>query len=140
MSPTPNLELLFELEATTGESLVIGDAGTGTKAVVPVTGGTFAGPRLNGRVRGSANGDWVTMLPNGSIRLDVRLTLETNDGALILMTYEGVGRRTEQGYDLRTAPRFETGDERYRWLNEVQAVAVGTASGNSVRYSVFALS
>ena len=139
MPTNPSLEFLFELEATTGESLVIGDTGTGVRLVVPVTGGTFSGPRLSGRVRGPANGDWVTVRPDGNIRLDVRLTLETSDGALVLMTYQGIGRRQGERYELRTAPRFETGDGRYAWLNDIQALAVGSASGNTVRYEVFAL-
>jgi len=40
------------------------------------------------------------------------------------MTYGGVG--LDGGARLRTAPRFETGDERYLWLNALQAVGLGS--------------
>jgi hypothetical protein len=36
-----------------------------------------------------------------------------------------------------TAPRFETGDERYAWLNRVQAVAKGELDGTTLTYEVF---
>ena len=69
---------------------------------------------MKGTVKGPG-GDWVTSRPDGSALLDVRLLLETDDGAVILMQYKGI--LTEGGARLRTAPLFETGDERYAWLN-----------------------
>jgi len=65
--------------------------------------------------------------------------LKTEDGAAILMTYSGIGAPKEGGFELRTAPQFETGDERYTWLNSVQAVATGRPSRDSVTYEVYAL-
>ena len=72
---------------------------------------------------------------------DVRLTLHTHDGAVILMTCNGIGFRSETGESvIRTAPLFETGDTRYTWLNRVQAVGIGQLRDRStVTYDVYAL-
>jgi hypothetical protein len=102
--------------------------------------GGFAGPKLNGTIADVAGGDWVTVRPDGSMKLDVRLVLRTDDGAHILMTYSGVGRSDPGGVTtLRTAPLFETGDDRYAWLNSIQAAAHGTTDAESVSYDVYAL-
>jgi hypothetical protein len=82
-------------------------------------------------------GDWVLARPDGSLLLDVRLVLETDDGAAIYMTYRGVAK--DGAAWIRTAPQFETGDERYAWLNSVQAVATGQSGGTSVTYEVYQL-
>ena len=72
--------------------------------------------------------------------LDVRLALVTDDGATIYMTYTGLGSRGADGVaHLRTVPTFETGDERYAWLNSVQAVSHGTSGGGTVTYEVYSL-
>ena len=65
----------------------------------------------------------------------MRLLLETDDGAVILMQYKGI--LTEGGARLRTAPLFETGDERYAWLNTAQAVGLGAVGDGNVTYDVY---
>ena len=107
---------------------------------------------MRGTVR-SGGGDWFLTMANGAGELDVRITLETDDGALIYMTYRGVlaasadvmarvfagedVRTTE--YYFRTTPRFETGSEQYAWLNTTVAIAVGRPAPNKVSYRVFAV-
>jgi len=83
--------------------------------------------------------DWITNRADGSYRLDVRLTLKTDDGALILVTYNGIGQTTDAGASLRIAPLFETGDSRYVWLTRLQAVGVGERVGTAVTYDIYAL-
>lgn len=128
-------------------TLEAGDAGTsvirkgpnGTRIVAAVSGGTFEGPRLKGTIV-PPGGDWVTARSNRVIQLDVRVLLVTDDDESILMTYQGIGTPGEDGVtDLRTAPRFETGAEAYAWLNDVQAVGIGTATGGTVTYDIYAL-
>jgi hypothetical protein len=104
--------------------------------VVDASGGTFEGPKLKGTVK-APGGDWVTVRPDGVLQLDVRVLLETDDGAIILMQYKGIG--VDGGSNIRTAPLFETGDERYAWLNSVQAVAHGSTGDGDVTYQVYAL-
>ena len=134
------VEHLFTMTASTEISKTIGGAmrggPQGTRIVVAVTGGTFTGPKMKGIVKGPG-GDWVTMRDDGSVQLDVRLILETDDGAKILMQYKGIG--LEGAKKIRTAPLFETGDERYAWLNNVQAIGIGQSGDGSVTYDIYAL-
>jgi Protein of unknown function (DUF3237) len=134
----PALEYLGTLQAETGARTVIENGPQGTRTIVQVVGGRFEGPRLKASVETPA-GDWITNRTDGSYRLDVRLTLKTDDGALILVTYNGIGQTTETGASLRIAPLFETGDSRYVWLTRLQAVGVGERVGTKVTYNVYAL-
>lgn len=95
---------------------------------------------MRGTVAATAAGDWVTLRADGTLRLDVRLTLQTDDGALILMTYNGVGKTDGETTNVRTAPLFETGDPRYTWLNAIQGVAVGATTPAGVAYEVYEVS
>jgi hypothetical protein len=133
------VEHLFTLKANLrGDNPRVMNGPRGTRVVAVVTGGSFEGPKLRGTVDNSG-GDWVTARADGSIQLDVRILLTTDDGAHIIMTYLGIGVPSEGGLKLRTAPLFETGDERYAWLNNVQAVATGTSAPGLVTYEVYAL-
>jgi len=139
MPQTPTLEHLFSLTATLREKpAVLMNAPQGSRVIVPVTGGHFEGARLRGTVDNSG-GDWVTLRADGSVKLDVRALLHTDDGAEIFIRYEGVGVRIDGTLRIVTAPLFETGDERYAWLNNVQAVARGISTGDKVTYEVFAV-
>ena len=135
------VQFLFRLEAELGARAAIENGPQGSRVIREVTGGRFEGPRLNGTVE-APGGDWVTVRADGkSAKLDVRLTLRTHDGAVILMTYNGVRFPSETGEAvLRTAPLFETGDSRYAWLNCVQAVGIGHVGATSaVTYEVYEL-
>ena len=135
---SPGFEYLGTLRAETGTRTVIENGPQGTRTIVQVVGGRFEGPRLKASVQTPA-GDWITNRADGSYRLDVRLTLKTDDGALILVTYNGIGQTTNAGASLRIAPLFETGDSRYVWLTRLQAVGVGERIGTTVKYAIFAL-
>lgn len=130
------VEFLFAITAETNLSGIIANGPAGTRVVVEATGGTFEGPKMKGIVK-PPGGDWVVVRPDGVMQLDVRILLETDDGAMILMQYKGIG--VDGGENIRTAPLFETGDERYAWLNSVQAVAHGSVGDGNVTYNVFAL-
>jgi hypothetical protein len=80
---------------------------------------------------GAAAADWILIGPEGTATLDVRATLRTDDGAIIFMQYNGkVAADLSQGVQLPAtvyvAPRFEACDERYAWLNRIQAIGKGT--------------
>ena len=135
---SPALEYLGTLIAETGTRTVVENGPQGTRTIVQVVGGHFEGPRLKASVLTPA-GDWITNRADGSYRLDVRLTLKTEDGALILVTYNGIGQTTNAGASLRIAPLFETGDSRYAWLTRLQAVGVGERIGTAVKYDIYAL-
>jgi hypothetical protein len=135
---SPAFEYLGTLRAETGTRTVIENGPQGTRTIVQVVGGRFEGPRLKASVQTPA-GDWITNRADGSYRLDVRLTLKTGDGALILVTYNGIGQTTNAGASLRIAPLFETGDSRYVWLTRLQGVGVGERVGTTVKYDIYAL-
>ncbi len=138
MSETLPVEKLFTITADTTPPAMLQGGPQGSRMIVAVTGGTFEGPKMKGTVHGPG-GDWLTMRADGSAKLDVRIMLKTDDGAEILMSYNGVGVTKDGGFQIRTAPLFETGDERYAWLNRVQAVAVGKPGKGNVTYDVYAL-
>jgi hypothetical protein len=79
---------LFTMRLDT-KLLIIGATPTTTRRVGIVSEGTFEGERLSGRVLDGGS-DWQSVRSDGSTLLDVRLNLETDDGALICMAYKGV--------------------------------------------------
>lgn len=99
---------------TVSPTLVIGE----------VTAMTVEGERLKARLKGRAAADWLQISPEGYGTLDVKVTLETDDGALIHAKYSG--RLQFDSGAVYAAPLFHTGDERYTWINRIQAVARGT--------------
>ena len=135
-----DVDHLFTLTAEVGISAesVISGGPAGSRTIANVLSGSFSGPRVKGTVV-PPGGDWVYVRESGSVKLDVRLLLVTDDGASILMSYNGIGRTVDGELQLRTAPTFETGDERYAWLNDVQAVALGVSGKGTVSYEVYAL-
>lgn len=118
------------------------------------TGGWVEGPRIKGTVVGPG-GDWLRVMPSGVLRLDVRVTIKTDDSELIYVSYNGViqcskeqSDRLNKGEELKTddcyfltAPTFVTKSEKYGWLNGVQAVGkmVSVKGGDHVRYDIFAV-
>jgi hypothetical protein len=115
-----------------------------------VTGGSFDGERLSGSVMDGGS-DWQTLRADGSVGLDVRLVLQTTDGAHIAMTYRGVRHgapeviaRVDRGEVVdpseiyfRSIVQFETSAPPYLWLNHVVAVGVGQRRADGPVYSVF---
>ena len=148
------MKLEFLMEYTAGLERPVQTAGEGpfgTRGLAVVTGGSFEGPRLRGTIR-SGGGDWFLRTPDGTGRLDVRITLETDDGALIYVQYYGVdrpevdrpvaspGETSEYGDSyFMTTPRFETGDERYTWLNGLVCVGEGKRAESGVAYRVYSI-
>jgi hypothetical protein len=144
------LRKLLRAEITLAAPLELGDAPPGRRRIIPITGGSFAGERLSGRVL-PGGADWQVIRADGVAFLDARYTLETADGALILVRNRGyrhgppeVLRALADGlevdpsrYYMRTTPWFETGDARYAWLNKIVCVASGARRAASVELEVF---
>jgi hypothetical protein len=84
------VEHLLTFTAHTEQALMVPGAPQGTRGVIAVTGGDFSGPRLSGTVA-PGGGDWFSVRADGSLRLDVRLALTCEDGAHVLLFYNGVG-------------------------------------------------
>lgn len=132
------VEFLFQMDVNAPNPMVVQPGPHGDRVIVAVTGGTFTGPKLKGKVLAGPGAEWATLRPDGSLKADVRLVLETEDEALILMNYNGIVCPGEDGtFSIRTAPLFETGDRRYSWLNKVQAVGIGASHEMGVLYDVY---
>ena len=116
-----NSRPLMVLRLATSATQEIGATRQGTLTIFPVTGGSFEGERLRGIVLGGA--DWVTAVADGTLELDLRVTLDTDDSALIHMTFTGV--RNDANHYFRTLPRFETAAPKYAFLNRLLAVGIG---------------
>jgi hypothetical protein len=118
---------------------VVPNGPNGTRVIVRVTGGTVKGPKLNGTVV-DLGADWLTMRADGTAQLDVRIVINTDDGASISVTYKGIMSPDADGKPrIITAPLFETGDERYAWLTQIQAIAIGAPGQNVVDYDIYRL-
>jgi len=142
--------LLFTIKLLADKPQVLGRTPAGERRIVAVTGGSFEGERLSGVVEPGGS-DWIIGRPDGSLRLDVRLSLRTADGALIGMTYAGfrhgpaeVIERLNRGetvdpsqYYFRTIPLFETAAPQYAWLNNIVSVARGHRPPEGPVYRVF---
>ena len=131
-TPASDLESEFAFELLLDVDTQI-DAGH--VRIAPITGGTFSGPGLRGTVH-PGGADWITQV-SGHSSLDVRITLETDDGALIYMTYTGVVRPTEDGVYWRVRPAFTTASEAYDWLNHAVFVGKSKQVQGKVAYDIF---
>ncbi len=152
-TPTvPTLEHLCRVTVALAAPMSVGATPLGERRVIPIVGGHFAGARLAGEVL-AGGADWQLVRPDGAALLDARYTLRTDDGALIYVSNRGLRRgpsevlaRLARGEDVdpasyyfRTVPMFETGAERYAWLNDVIAVCSGLRTANSVILDMYAV-
>ncbi len=151
-TPEPRLEHLYDMHVDLEAPQMIGAGPAGNRQVWIVKGGTFNGPKMRGVVL-PGGGDWALVRTDGVIQLDVRATVQTDDGALVYAQYSGliilppgVAPRIFGGEDVPlseyyfyTNPMFQTGDERYAWLNDLLAVGRGKAVPGGVEYRVWAV-
>ncbi len=148
--PTLRGELLYRMSLEVAAPLDLGPTPQGRRLVFGFKGGRFAGPQLAGEVL-TTGGDWLIDRADGAMVLDVRRTLRTDDGHLIYAFYRGllvaspaVRQRMDRGEPVgpgelyfRTTPAFETGSEKYGWLNRIVAVGLGETTATGVLLTVF---
>src|SRR5437762_12927397 len=127
----------------------LGAVAHGARVIAPIAGGTFEGPRLSGKVL-PGGGDWTLLRSDGVLELDLRVTLETDDGALIYMTSFGLrhgppetlaalasGESIDPSkYYFRTTPRFETSAPPYAFLNRLIAISSGDRRPGGPIYTI----
>ena len=139
--PGMSIELVPLMHATINlrDPILIPDTPSGTRLIIEIESASFEGERIKGKLKGSAAADWLTVGPDGTGTLDVRTTLETDDGALIYTAYQGRIDASQPigSVPIYAAPLYETGDERYAWLNKIQAVAKGTTDGKVLEYEIY---
>jgi len=113
--------------------------GVGNRMIFELEDGHMEGERIRAKLSGQANADWLTTDAYGIGNLDVRMLVETDDGALVFIQYLGKVDFNTPGAAIYATPRFETSDERYLWLNGIQAVAKGVFDGTSLTYELYEL-
>jgi len=141
---------LFVMRLDVKPLQIVGSTPATYRRIGVVPGGSFEGERLSGVVLDGGS-DWQSVRADGATALDVRLVLQTTDGALIGMTYRGIRhgpadvmQRMERGeavdpasYYFRINPQFETASASYDWLNRVIALGIGDRRTDGPVYSVF---
>jgi Protein of unknown function (DUF3237) len=146
----PRLELIFAADVRVGAPLDLGDVGKGGRRIVPITGGAFSGPDIRGTVV-PGGADWQILRGDGVSELEARYTLQTDDGALILvrnlalrhgppdvMAALAAGRPVAPGsYYFRGATFFETGAPRYAWMTRSIVVCTGEREPAGVKLKFY---
>ena len=138
------------MKAALKPPLPVGAGPIGTRVYYDVTEGEIIGDRIRGKLLGG--GEWALIGPDGFLRVDVRLQIETHDGAFLYVQYlglielnetvqsalaDGTGTEYNDQY-FYINPRIETGDERYAWVNTTFFVGEGHfLPNNSIEYRVW---
>jgi hypothetical protein len=106
----------------------------GNRVIAGVSDGRSDGARFSGNIVGPG-GDWAMPSGGDAMLLEVRQVVETDDGAIVYVTYNGRCDRSRGTYTV--APTFQTADERYAWLNAVQAVGKGRFEDGRLNYDMY---
>jgi hypothetical protein len=119
---------------------VVGATPAGTRIVGESLSCRWVSERVSAQQHGKMSHDWLMVHSDGSVSVDARLLLMTDDGAPLTITYRGkAAKQPSEGGVVFTTPVFETGDERYAWLNGIQAVARGVREDKVLTYEMYQL-
>jgi Protein of unknown function (DUF3237) len=127
----PQLRFVFEEQVTLAADIPVGETPIGKRNIVPITGGTFEGPGLRGKIM-PGGWDWQLTHPSGCFDLHADYMIQTDDQVIIHVINQGMvcpnslGRRDA----LFTIPTFEAPKGKYDWLNG--GVYVGTVEGMKI--------
>ena len=149
--PEPRLSLVYRLEATLGRPIDLGETFEGHRRIVPLTGGTFTGPELSGKLVPGASADWQRVLPDGSSIADLRYTLQTDEGTPLYVRARGVrhgspevlarlgrGENVDASeYTFRTSTQIGTAAAELDWLNKGVFISVGGRQPAGVIYDTY---
>lgn len=148
-------EFLFDLEINVNPPQVVGPVLKGTRLIFPFRDGFAKGDKVNGKIL-ECGGDWGLVVDSTTFKVDVRATIQTDDGALIYLTYTGYnhanaknfaiisagkgGELSPSDYYFRTSVSFETSSPRYAWLNHTVGIGVGRfPAAGKVAYRIYTI-
>ena len=117
-------EFVFAATVTIGAAVEVGATPDGERRYIPITGGSFAGPRIKGVVL-PGGADWQLQRRDGVLEVHALYSIKADDGAVIIVRNDGL--LADGGKYFRTAPRFEAPTGPHDWLNK--AVFVGSVAG-----------
>jgi hypothetical protein len=149
--PEPRLTKVYRLEATLAQPLDLGDVAQGHRRIAPLSGGTFSGPELNGKLLPGASADWQIILPDGTALGDIRYTLQTDGGDLLYVQSRSVRHgsaevlaRLARGedvdaseYTFRSSTQIDTAALHLDWLNKGVFISVGARQAAGVIYETY---
>jgi hypothetical protein len=149
--PDPRLSRVYRLEAILGQPLDLGDIGKGHRRIVPLSGGKFTGPELNGELLPGSSADWQIVLPDGTALGDIRYTLQTDGGDLLYVQSRSVRHGTGEvlarlargedvdasEYTFRASTQIETAAPHLSWMNRGVFVSVGGRQAAAVIYETY---
>jgi hypothetical protein len=149
--PEPRIRHVYHLDATLGEPLDFGEVTGGRRRIIPLTGGQFTGPEIQGRLLSGMSADWQLVRPDGTSIGDIRYTLQTEDGALLYVRARAIrhgdadvlarlarGEEVDAGeYIFRAAAQIETSATELAWLNKGIFISVGGRSSGGVAYDTY---
>jgi hypothetical protein len=152
--PIPRLELLarFTVELTDQPWQVGRTSDLGERRIIPITGGRFSGPLLNGDILNNG-ADWQVVTRDGVTIVDTRYLLRMDDDSLVYLRTYGYRHGTADvlaelaagdavdpaRYYFRIQLSFETASETYGWLNRVIAVGSAIRLPEAVIYDAYAI-
>lgn len=141
---------IFQIHAELAAITNLGRTPYGERRIIDILGGTVRGAKLNGRVL-PGGADWQIIRTDGAADIQARYTIETDTGARILVSSEGLRHgppevlaKLARGEDVdpslyyfRTVMRFETSAPEASWLNRILALARGQREARAVRLDVY---
>ncbi|KAL0484345.1 hypothetical protein AKO1_005000 [Acrasis kona] len=151
--PLPKLTFVLHLECDLEPVKEVGTGPYGKRLFAGFLGGRFEGPKLRGEIL-PHGGDWLLVNNETSVaHLDTRYNLRTHDGALIYIQTRGTRTGPKETLDelynnpnidpnqycMRLNCFLETGDERYKWVNNHVFVATCARRADMVIYDMFCL-
>jgi hypothetical protein len=141
---------IFRIHAELDTALEFGQTPYGGRRIINILGGQVEGPKLSGRIL-PGGADWQIIRGDGAADIEARYTIETQGGAHILVSSEGLrhgppevmaqlarGETVEPArYYFRTVLRFETAEPSLAWLNRVLTLGRGQREPHAVRLDVY---
>ncbi len=149
--PPPLLEHVCDLAVTIAAPVEVGHTPAGLRRMIPITGGTVTGPRLNGQVL-AGGADFQLILDGGTqAHLDARYVMELDDGSRVFVQNTALrvaslenSQRIMNGQPVnpdeiyfRCQPKLEATTPAWAWLSESQFIGTGRRAPDGVYLSFY---